>query len=96
MGIPQIEPVTSLSRDYRAVFGKLEEGPVFLAQRSRPAAVLLSVGDYKEMLDRLEYLEDLAEVYKGKWLLATGQESMTRLSDEETTEWAGESDAVLA
>jgi prevent-host-death family protein len=96
MGVPQIEPVTSLSRDYRTVFSKLEEGPVFLAQRSRPAAVLLSVSDYKDLLDRLEDLEDLAEIYKGKWLLATGQETMTRLSEEETAEWAGESNAVLA
>ncbi len=96
MSMPQIEPVTSLSKDYKVVFGKLVDGPVFLAQRSRPAAVLLSVDEYKALLERLEYLEDLAEVYKGKWLLATGQESMTRLTDEEIAEWAGKPNAVLA
>jgi len=94
--MPQIEPVTNLSRDYREIFNKLADGPVFLAQRSRPAAVLLSVDDYKAMVARLEYLEDLAEVYKGKWLLASGRETMTRLSDEELAQWAGEPDAVLA
>ena len=96
MNMPQIEPVTTLSRDYKTIFDKLKDGPVFLAQRSRPAAVLLSVSDYEEMLKRLEYLEDLAEIYKGKWLLVTGQETMTRLTEDEIATWAGESDAVLA
>jgi len=46
------------------------------------------------MIERLEYLEDLAEVYKGKWLLATGQETMTRLTEEEMAVWAEESDVL--
>jgi hypothetical protein len=52
--------------------------------------------DYKEILERLEFLEDLAEVDKGKWLLATGQATMTRLSEEEIAEWAAEPDVGLA
>jgi PHD/YefM family antitoxin component YafN of YafNO toxin-antitoxin module len=55
--VPQIEPVTTLSKDYKAIFSKLNKGPVVLAMRSRPAAVLLSVDDYERMVTRLEQLE---------------------------------------
>jgi PHD/YefM family antitoxin component YafN of YafNO toxin-antitoxin module len=61
MNMPQIEPVTGLSRDYKMIFAKLEKGPVFLAQRSKPAAVLLSVRDYEQMVERLKQLELLVE-----------------------------------
>ncbi len=61
MAIPQIEPVTSLSRNYLSVFEKLTNGPVFLAQRSRPAAVLLSLNEYERITERLKHLELLME-----------------------------------
>ncbi len=61
MNMPQIEPITRLSRDHRAVLNKLKAGPVFLAQRSTPAAVLLSVSDYENMIKRLQKLELMAE-----------------------------------
>lgn len=61
MAIPQIEPVTSLSRNYSSVFEKLRKGPVFLAQRSRPAAVLLSLNEYERITERLKHLELLIE-----------------------------------
>ena len=61
ISVPQIESVTGLSRDYKVIFAKLEKGPVFLAQRSKPAAVLLSVRDYEKMVDRLKELELLVE-----------------------------------
>jgi PHD/YefM family antitoxin component YafN of YafNO toxin-antitoxin module len=61
MNVPQIEPVTGLSRDYKTIFAKLATGPVFLAQRSKPAAVLLSVRDYEKMVERLKRLEMLVE-----------------------------------
>jgi hypothetical protein len=46
MQTPQIEPVTSMVKDHKAVLAMLKAGPIFLAQRSRPAAVLvLSSGE---------------------------------------------------
>ena len=61
MDMPQIEPVTGLSRDYKQIFAKLQRGPVFLAQRSKPAAVLLSVNDYEKLIERVKQLELLME-----------------------------------
>jgi len=60
MRTPQIEPITSMQRGHKTLLGKLSKGPVFLTQRSRPAAVLLSVGDYEKMVIRLEQFELLA------------------------------------
>jgi PHD/YefM family antitoxin component YafN of YafNO toxin-antitoxin module len=54
MHIPQIEPVTNLSKAYKLIFAKLDNGPVILAMRSRPAAVLLSVSDYEKLVTRLK------------------------------------------
>ncbi len=64
MNMPQIEAVTGLSRDYRSIFAKLAKGPVFLAQRSRPTAVLLAVADYEKLLERLNRLELLTEAHR--------------------------------
>lgn len=50
MNTPQIEPVTTLARDHKSVFAKLDIGPVFLAHRSKSAAVLLSISDYEKLL----------------------------------------------
>ncbi|MEZ4659333.1 MAG: type II toxin-antitoxin system Phd/YefM family antitoxin [Caldilineaceae bacterium] len=61
MNLPQIEPVTTLSRNYKALFAKLSKGPIFLAQRSKPAAVLLSIHDYEKMINRLNRLEAIQE-----------------------------------
>jgi PHD/YefM family antitoxin component YafN of YafNO toxin-antitoxin module len=39
---PQMEPVTSFLKDHKSIFRKLTQGPIFLAQRSKTAAVLVS------------------------------------------------------
>ncbi|RLT45162.1 MAG: type II toxin-antitoxin system Phd/YefM family antitoxin [Chloroflexi bacterium] len=61
MHIPQIEPVTSLSNDYKSIISKLANGPVILAEQNRSAAVLLSVSEYERMSSRLDHLELLRE-----------------------------------
>ena len=49
MAISQITPVTQLIRDHLSVLSKLGNGPVVLASRSKPAAILLSVHDYQSL-----------------------------------------------
>lgn len=74
MGIPQIEPVTGLSRDYRSIFAKLGKGPVFLAQRSKPAAVLLSLNEYERLVTRLQRYELLSEAKRIAARIDSGEE----------------------
>lgn len=63
MLIPQVESITKLARDHKAVFKKLEKGPVFLAQRSQVSAVVLSAQDYEQLaLDAQRWRrQDLAD-----------------------------------
>lgn len=77
MRVPQIEPITNMTRDHKAVLSKLKAGPVFLAQRSTPAAVLLSVGDYERIMARLEKLELLAEAERIARSIDSGETKTT-------------------
>ena len=58
--VPQIEPVTRLARDHTAIFALLRNGPVILAQHSKPTAVLVDVATWNETLRRLASFERLA------------------------------------
>lgn len=58
---PQIEPVTNMARDHKSVLAKLKKGPVFLAQRSKPAAVLVAPALWDEMTAELSRLRRMVE-----------------------------------
>lgn len=78
---PQIDSTTTLSRNPRAIFNKLANGPVYIATHSEKSAVLLSVPDYENLLilaeeaKRLKRLmqmdRDFAEMRAGKFTLLT-------------------------
>ena len=44
--MPDVVPVSHLRTHHRELFHQLEEGPVILVQRSKPAAVLVSVAEW--------------------------------------------------
>ena len=58
--VPQIEPVTRLTRDHTAIFALLRNGPVILSQHSKPTAVLVDVETWNDTVRRLAHLERLA------------------------------------
>lgn len=51
--IQQIEPITQIQKQPTEVLALLANGPVVLAQRSRPAAVLVSVEEWDRIADAL-------------------------------------------
>jgi PHD/YefM family antitoxin component YafN of YafNO toxin-antitoxin module len=59
--VPQIVPVTDLRLKHVQVFGMLHNGPVVLAQRSRPAAVLVSVEAWDKLAAELKRLRRIIE-----------------------------------
>lgn len=77
MNIPQIMPITTLQRNYVEVVKNLPAGPVFLSQRSRPVAVMLSSADYEKLVRDAEegqrlkriaqYTQDFADMRNGKY-----------------------------
>jgi PHD/YefM family antitoxin component YafN of YafNO toxin-antitoxin module len=55
--VPQIVPISQMRLDQAAVLEQMDQAPVILAARSQPRAVLVSVEQWNEMVDRLKQLE---------------------------------------
>jgi PHD/YefM family antitoxin component YafN of YafNO toxin-antitoxin module len=54
--IPQLEPITTLKKNHLTILKKLSNGPVFLSQRSKMAAVLLSTSEFEALMkDATQY-----------------------------------------
>jgi prevent-host-death family protein len=62
--VPTIVPVTDLRYKHNELFKRLSEGPVILAQRSKPAAVLVSVADWNQQVKQIRELQLLLLHYK--------------------------------
>jgi len=58
---PQIVPISDFRIRQAEVLTKLDNGPVFLAQRSKPAAVLLSMDGWEDLQKELSRLRRQAE-----------------------------------
>ena len=55
--IQQIEPISSMQMHPTEMLVKLANGPIVLAQRSKPAAVLVSVEAWDQMVTAHEQLQ---------------------------------------
>ncbi|MDQ3249706.1 MAG: type II toxin-antitoxin system Phd/YefM family antitoxin [Chloroflexota bacterium] len=55
--MPQLVPVSELRYNHKKVFARLGDGAVLLAQRSKAAAVLVSVEEWDRRAKRLQELE---------------------------------------
>lgn len=81
---PQIVPISDLRIRHPEVLAMLEQGPVFLAQRSRATAVLVSMEEWNAIaaqLKRLQQLELLAEAKRNKARVERGE--ATTISHDE-------------
>jgi PHD/YefM family antitoxin component YafN of YafNO toxin-antitoxin module len=90
---PQIVPITEMRKSHPDVLDLLPNGPVYLAQRSRPAAVLLSTKQWDRLNEQIEDMAALIDYLEVKLSLAEGKTQV-----EETTIYAlkAELDAVSA
>lgn len=71
--IPQIVPVSDMSIKQQDTLKLLDNGPVILATRSRPTAVLISVAEWDALIDEIEVLRDLVDVQEADLNLSTGE-----------------------
>lgn len=62
--LTQIDSTTTLSRNPKAVFNKLANGPVYIATHGTKSAVLLSVTDYENLLSLAEEAKRLRRIIK--------------------------------
>lgn len=81
--VQQIVPISDLKLHHARVLGMLGKGPVVLAQRSKPRAVLVSVEEWDRRAEELKRLrrmakadQALAEMRAGNYIDVT-EEVMT-------------------
>ncbi len=79
--IPQMATVAELRHNHLEVFGKLEQGPVVIAQRSKPAAVLVSVKAWNQQVKQMRELQLLLLHHK-RWA-AMQQDPSQLVTNEE-------------
>lgn len=70
---PQIVPITEMRKAHPDVLDLLPNGPVYLAQRSRPAAVLLSTKQWDLLNEQIEDMAALIEYLEVKLALSEGE-----------------------
>jgi len=71
--VPKIVPVSELRNKYLEIFAMAKQEPVFLAVRSRPQAVLISVEQWNAIVDELDMLGAEREAALAKLESATGE-----------------------
>jgi len=90
--LPQIAPISDMRVRQVQIIENARRGPVILVERgSRPALVVISPEQWNALAERMEYLEDVAAIYKKKWEIATGQDDMEEVSSQQIEDWLGES-----
>jgi prevent-host-death family protein len=57
--IPQMASISDLRNRHLEILARLEQGPVLLASRNRPAAVLVSPEQWNELVDLIADYEDI-------------------------------------
>jgi prevent-host-death family protein len=50
---PQVEPISRLSRDHNSLMRMIGNGPVWLTQRAKAAAVIVSVKQWDEIAQQM-------------------------------------------
>jgi PHD/YefM family antitoxin component YafN of YafNO toxin-antitoxin module len=88
--VPQMAPVSDLKRRHLELFKRLKTGPVILANRSQPTAVLVSPERWNAIVEYIDDLECSLEALKVELALATGEEQVERLTPSELQAWLGD------
>ncbi|MBV7330653.1 type II toxin-antitoxin system Phd/YefM family antitoxin [Chloroflexi bacterium TSY] len=71
--MPQITPITEMRNTHNNVLDKLENGPVFLTQRSKAVAVIISPKQWEYLNDRIDELEAIIDILQSKVEVLSGE-----------------------
>ena len=88
--VPQMAPISDLKHRHLEVFKRLKNGPVILANRSQPAAVLVSPERWNAIAEYVADLECGIEALKVELAIAKGEDALGRLTPSEIEEWLGD------
>lgn len=92
--IQQFEPITHMQTKPTEILAMLDNGPVILAQRSKPAAVLVSVDYWDRTAAMLEDLLDTVDMLEEQLRIARGETQL--MSQTELNEWLTQDEPIPA
>jgi mRNA-degrading endonuclease RelE of RelBE toxin-antitoxin system len=64
--LPQMASIADLKHRHLEVFERLNTGPVLIANRSKPTAVMVAPALWDKLIDQLEHLQDTVDVLEAK------------------------------
>ena len=88
----QILPMASISdmrQRHLELFQRLESGPVVIANRNQPEAVLVAPEQWNALAEELEDLRDLITGLNAQLQLERGEEEISEIDPEKLARWAG-------
>ncbi|MCE7983853.1 MAG: type II toxin-antitoxin system prevent-host-death family antitoxin [Caldilinea sp. CFX5] len=94
--VPQFEPITRMQTKPTEILAMLDAGPVILAQRSKAAAVLVSVAQWDKLMERLEDQADIIDALQMKLDMARGEVEVETFTADQLNELIGVGDRVPA
>lgn len=74
--MPELAYISDLRKRQAEVLDRLAEGPVLLASKTHSPAVLVSVAQWNQMVERLDELEDAIAALSEELALATGEDEL--------------------
>ena len=74
--MPELAHVSDLRKRQSEILDRLKEGPVLLASKTHQPAVLVSVSQWNQMVDRLDELEDTVAALSAELALASGEDEL--------------------
>ena len=84
----QILPANALQENPSTVLNKLKQGPVFLTQSGRGAAVMLSLQTWDQLGAELEQQQDVIDILEAYVLTLTGKNSLAEVDFAEIEKFA--------
>ncbi|MBV7332133.1 type II toxin-antitoxin system prevent-host-death family antitoxin [Chloroflexi bacterium TSY] len=92
--IQQFVPITEMRLRHSQVLELLDNGPVILAQRSKPTAVLVNVDMWDNVAEYIDELEATIDALMAELKIARGETETYILAENEIAEWAGEDEKI--
>lgn len=94
--LPQMASIADMRNDHRRVFAMLSSGPVLIANRSKPSAVILSPEQWDRLVEELDQQYDEIQVLQAKLDRATGKVKSKIRDQAEIDAWVADEQPVLA
>ena len=88
--IPEIVPISEFRIHQSQILEKVKQGPVVLAQHSRPAVVLVDAAKWNRIVERMADLEDAVAVLQEDLAVARGEEEDVEIDIDAELETLGD------